>query len=222
MIRRCVLHAATVAAALCMTLSAQAEGPARGTLRVREASATVAPGDAVVMTLGGGGAGKVASRVDFTVVHVDRGPHGFDLDLDGLVKLSMTCSERDLGIIVTFAGAKTFRARITRGSVTKSLTGIKHDLILPDFDTLHAGLREATTFRVVHGFERADAFSVIIEHDDQRIILTPDAPSPSTVLPASLILSSTGLEGFTLAGTKFAWAPASPLVATAKATALRR
>jgi len=216
MIRTCVLRGVTIAAGLCTALSAHAEGSPRDAVRAREATAAVAPGDAVVMTLGGGGPGKVASRVDFTVVHVDRGPHGFDLDLEGLVKLSMTCNERDLGLVATFAGAKTFRARITRGRVTKTLTSITRDILLPDFDTLHAGAREATTFRVVQGFERADAFSVVIEHDDQRIVLTPNAPSPSTTLPSSLVLSSTGLEGFTLAGTRFAWAPPSPLVATAR------
>ncbi|HSO33019.1 MAG TPA: hypothetical protein VLT33_10885, partial [Labilithrix sp.] len=171
---------------------------------------------AVVMTLGGhAAAANVASRVDFTVIQVDSGPNGFDLDLEGLVKLSMTRGERDLSLVATFAGASAFRARITRGSVTKTLTGIQRDIVLPDFDTLHVGAREATTFRVVRGLERADAFSVVIEHDDQRLVLTPEQPSPSAVIPSSLTLSSTGSESFTLAGTRFAWAPVSPVVATA-------
>lgn len=215
MIRTCVLRGVTIAAALCTALSARAEGPARVALAAsaREAITAIEPGDAVVMTLGGAGAGKVASRVDFTVVHVDKGPHGFELDLDGLVKLSMTCSDRDLGLVASFAGARTFRARITRGTVTKTLASIRRDLIVPDFDTLHWGAREATTFRIVQGFERADAFSVVIEHDDQRIVLTPEGPSPSRTLPPSLTVSSTGLEGFTLAGTRFV---SAPLVATAE------
>ncbi len=84
------------------------------------------------------------------------------------MKLSLTCGERDLGLVATFAGARTFRARITRGAVTRTPGGIRRDVLLPDFDTLHAGAREATTFRVVQGFERSDAFSVVIERKSKH------------------------------------------------------
>ena len=81
---------------------------------------------------------------------------------------------------------------------------------------MHAGAREAIGFRVVQGLERADAFSVVIDHDDQRIVLTPEAPSPSVTLPSTLTVSSSGLEGFTLAGTRFEPAVASALASVAK------
>jgi hypothetical protein len=196
-------------ATVCAPLSAGAEGPARAPVE----SASFTPGDAVVMTLGNA-AGKVASGVDLTILHIDKGPHGFELDLDGVVKTSITCTDRDLGLVAAFPGAKTFRARITRGTVTRTIPGIKRDLILPDFDTLHVGAREAITFRVVRGLERADAFSVIIEHDDQRIVLTPEGPSPSAALPPTLTVSSSGLDGFTLAGSRFASTPSPQLAAS--------
>jgi hypothetical protein len=186
MIRRCVLGGLVMAAFLSVAATGRAEGPSS---------------DAVVMTLAKGG--LEASKVDFTILHVDRGPHGFEVDLDGVVKASLTCDDRDLGLVAAFPGAKTFRARITRGTTTRTITGIKRNLILPDFDTLHAGAREAITFRVVQGLERADAFSVVIEHDDQRIVLTPEGPLPRTTLPATLTVSSSGLDGFTLAGARF-------------------
>ena len=200
MIRMLALCGLTIAAALGTAAPARAD--------------EVLSGDAVVMTLGSRGTGKVASGVELTVVHVDNGPHSLGLDLEGLVSLSMTSTRRDLALVATFAGAKTFHARITRGDTTKTLSHITHDILLPDFDLVHAGAREATTFRVVQGLERLDAFSVVIEHDDQRIVLTPDGASPSSTLPANVVLSSTGLEGFTLAGTRFAWMPSLAVVAT--------
>jgi hypothetical protein len=209
MIRRFVFSTAAVLAALGAPLSAGAEEPARAPIE----SAPFAPGDAVVMTLGGA-AGKVASGVDLTILHIDKGPHGFELDLDGVVKTSITCTDRDLGLVAAFPGARTFRARITRGTITRTIAGIKRDLILPDFDTLHAGVREAITFRVVRGLERADAFSVVIEHDDQRIVLTPEGGSSPATLPSTLTVSSSGLDGFTLAGSRFASTPSPQLAAS--------
>ncbi|MBS2011974.1 MAG: hypothetical protein JST00_03740 [Deltaproteobacteria bacterium] len=165
------------------------------------------------------------SRIDLPIEHVDRGEHQFNLDLPGLVQGGFQCNARDLKIKVAFSGYARFTARVTKAGKTTELPGQENELLLKGFDTDHAGAKEMFTLRVVIGMVRPNVPTLVVEHEDQTILLTPEPAQPVAAppaLPKVFTLTTAGLPEFTLVEPAFPLAVAPPSAAAAVAAPAAR
>lgn len=151
---------------------------------------------------------KVVTHVGLGIRHVDDGTHAFRVKFGAMGEVGILCNMvKPAGAAMPgsatfsprFEGAKTFSFRVMKGGkVIYEENAHSGPFTVADFDTDDDGHVETVGVELAYGAIRGDAWSVVVEHGEFTVTMTPHTSHSLATGPLALELRTEGLKNVTL------------------------